>query len=182
MYRMSIKLESIKDLLASRGLNPSHQRMRILDHLMGRMDHPTVNMVHVALAGEMPTLSKATVYNTLNALVETGLLTVLTITPEETRYDVKRGPHHHFLCKWCGSILDVEVRCTYADLAEVDGHVIEDIHGYFKGTCKKCRKGPAGRHESNAIVRKRGTRTVNRTVSRTVNKKKAGQFNSKRGG
>ena len=144
---------------------------------MGRMDHPTVSTVHAALAGEMPTLSKATVYNTLNALVENGLLTALTITPEEIRYEVKRGPHHHFLCKWCGSILDVEVRCTYADLAEVDGHVVEDIHGYFRGTCRKCRKGTTGRHDGASVGAKRGNRTVSKKVRR-----KAGQTNSKRGG
>ncbi len=170
-------MESIKDLLVSRGLNPSHQRMRILEHLMRRMDHPTVNRVHAALAQEMPTLSKATVYNTLNALVESGLLMALTITPEEIRYDVKRGAHHHFLCKVCGSILDVEVKCTYVDLAEVDGHVVEDIHGYFKGTCRNCRKEPGGRPESASVATKHRKKRVNRRVGR-----KATQTNSKRGG
>ena len=86
-------------------------------------------------------LSKATVYNGLNALVDKGLLTALTITSEEARYDFKREPHHHFLCKHCGSILDVKVKCTYADVAEVEGHRVEDIRGYFKGTCKKCLRG-----------------------------------------
>ena len=163
---MIITLESIKDLLVSKGLNPSYQRMRILEHLMGRMDHPNVNMVHVVLAGEMPTLSKATVYNTLNALVEKGLLTALTITPEETRYDIKRDPHHHFLCKACGSIIDVGVRCTYADLSEVDGHEIEDIHGYFKGICKKCLKRPARRQKMGSAVQKCGPGTASRTVKK----------------
>jgi Fur family transcriptional regulator, peroxide stress response regulator len=137
---MNIKIQSPRDALVSKGLNASHQRVRILGHLMERRDHPTVGMVYDALSGEMPSLARATVYNTLNALVEKGLVTALTITPEETRYDFKRESHHHFLCKRCGSILDIEVRCTHADVTEVEGNRVEDIHGYFKGTCKNCLK------------------------------------------
>ncbi|HUJ88741.1 MAG TPA: transcriptional repressor [Syntrophorhabdales bacterium] len=135
---MNIKRESLKDALVSRGLNASYQRVRILGNLIERRDHPTVGMVYDALSGEMPTLARATVYNTLNALVEKGLVTALTIKPEEARYDYKREPHHHFLCKRCGSILDIEVRCAYADVAEVEGHRVEDVHGYFKGICRHC--------------------------------------------
>ena len=124
--------------MVSRGLNPSYQRVRILEHLMERRDHPTVSMVYDALSGEIPTLARATVYNTLNAFVEKGLVTALTIKSEETSYDFKREAHHHFLCRRCGSILDIAVRCRYADVAEVEGHRVEDIHGYFKGTCKNC--------------------------------------------
>jgi len=170
---MSIKYEAPKALLASKGLNASLQRIRILEHLMGRMDHPTVNMVYAALTGEMPTLSKATVYNALNVLVDKGLLTALTITSEEARYDFKREPHHHFFCKHCGSILDVKVKCTYADVAEIEGHRVEDIHGYFKGTCKECLTG-AGYQEDRHSAARVGLRTTGR--------KKARHTNSKRGG
>jgi Fur family peroxide stress response transcriptional regulator len=135
---MNTKRESPKDALVSRGLNPSYQRVRILENLMDRRDHPTVGMVYDTLSSEMPPLARATVYNTLNALAEKGLVKALTIKSEETRYDYKREPHHHFLCKRCGSILDIAVRCTYADVAEVEGNRVEEIHGYFKGTCKNC--------------------------------------------
>ena len=126
--------------MVSRGLNASYQRVRILGHLMERRDHPTVGMVYDALSGEIPTLARATVYNTLNALAEKGLVTALTIKPEETHYDFKRESHHHFLCKQCGLILDIEVGCMYADVTEIEGNRVEDIHGYFKGTCKNCLK------------------------------------------
>ncbi len=124
--------------MVARGVSPSYQRVRILEHLMERRDHPTVGMVYDALSADMPTLARATVYNTLNALEKKGLVVALTIKPEETRYDFKRELHHHFLCKRCGAILDVEVRCGYADVAEVGGHKVEDIHGYFKGICREC--------------------------------------------
>jgi Fe2+ or Zn2+ uptake regulation protein len=159
---LGIKMESAKEILTSRGVNPSHQRIRILEHLMQTRDHPTVTMVYGALSPEIPTLSKATVYNTLNALAEAGLATALTIKPEETRYDFKKEPHHHFLCKQCGTIIDVGVRCGYAEASEVEGHRLEEIHGYFKGTCKECLKrmqgleGRYSRQASNTKGRKGG--------------------------
>jgi Fe2+ or Zn2+ uptake regulation protein len=145
---MNLNRERPMDALVSRGMNPSYQRVRILGHLMQRRDHPTVGMLYETLSREVPTLARATVYNTLNALVESGLVTALTIKSAETHYDFKREPHHHFLCKQCGSILDIDVRCRYADAGEVEGHRVEDIHGYFKGTCKNCL-----RQESNARSR-----------------------------
>ena len=158
---MTLTEESPKDILISRGLNASYQRLRILEHLMARLDHPTVSMVYDVLLKEIPTLARATVYNTLNALVDKGLVTALTIKPDEIRYDYKRESHHHFLCKRCGSILDIQTRCSYAETAEVEGHRIEDVHGYFKGTCKRCLKkeykpgtGPEKRSRQN--ISKRG--------------------------
>lgn len=154
---LDIKMESAKDILTSRGVNPSHQRIRILEHLLESMDHPTVTMVYEALSSEISTLSKATVYNTLNALVDAGLATALTIKAEETRYDVKKDPHHHFLCKNCGTIIDIGVRCGYAEASVVAGHRVEEIHGYFKGTCKECLKrkqGLEGRRYKQALYTK----------------------------
>jgi Fur family transcriptional regulator, peroxide stress response regulator len=156
---MNIKMAPFKEMLVSIGLSASYQRMRILENLTDRTDHPTVNMLYDDLIAEIPTLSRATVYNTLNALVGKGLVMALTITSEETRYDFKRESHHHFLCKRCGSILDIQVCCKYADVGEVEGHRIEDIHGYFKGTCKGCLgKGRNARTRAKELPRQNTSR------------------------
>ncbi len=156
---MSPEKWSARKALSESGLNASYQRMRILENLMARMDHPTAGMVYDALLKEMPSLARATVYNTLNALAEKGLVTALTITPEEVRYDCTREPHHHFLCKHCGSILDIAIRCRYAGTGELLGHRVEDIHGYFKGTCRDCLRSKRGpRPRSNGAPKKKTTR------------------------
>ena len=120
---------------------------------MERSDHPTVSMLYDDLAGDIPSLARATVYNTLNALAGKGLVTPLSITPEETRYDFRRELHHHFLCKVCGKILDIKIHCKYAEVSEIEGHRVEDIHGYFKGTCKECLKKE---HDRRARAKKTG--------------------------
>jgi len=64
----------------------------------------------------------------------------ITITGTETRYDHRDVPHHHLLCKRCGKIIDVDIKCPYVEDKEIDGHRIEERYGYFKGICKECLK------------------------------------------
>jgi len=131
-------MEDLIKILQSKNIHPSHQRIKILEILENNEDHMNVNMIYEELLKEIPTISKTTVYNTLNAFAEKGLVHCLTITPEEMRYDYRLKPHHHLLCKQCGRIIDVDVQCPYADVMEIDGHRIEEIQGYFKGTCREC--------------------------------------------
>ena len=102
--------------------------------------HPTVEMIYEDLIKEIPTISKTTIYNTLNALLEKGMIHAITITGTETRYDHKVSPHHHFLCKRCGKIIDIEICCPNIEKMSEYGHNVEEIHGYIKGTCKTCIK------------------------------------------
>lgn len=135
---MSTHQELLLRTLVSKNIQPSHQRIKILEILANTKNHPNVNMIYDELSREMPTISKTTIYNTLNAFIEKGLISSLTITPEELRYDYDIRPHHHLLCRQCGAIIDIDVQCTYAEKREINGHKIEEIQGYFKGICRNC--------------------------------------------
>jgi len=139
-------MENLIKILQSKNIQPSHQRIKILEVLIKNKDHMNVNMIYDELSKEIPTISKTTVYNTLSTFVEKGLVHCLTITPEEMRYDYETKPHHHLLCKRCGRIIDVNVRCAYAEAMEIEGHSIEEIQGYFKGICKECLSHDSHKH------------------------------------
>ncbi len=129
-----------KEILIGKGLKPTFQRLRILEYLQKHNNHPTVEMIYEYLVKEIPTISKTTIYNTLNALVEKGIVCAITITGTEIRYDFKTFPHHHFLCRRCGKVIDIDIECPYVKKGQIDGHKIEELHGYFKGICKECLK------------------------------------------
>jgi Fur family transcriptional regulator, peroxide stress response regulator len=124
--------------LSQKGIQPSIQRLKILELITDSRDHLDAATIHERLCGEIPTLSKTTVYNTLNTFAEKGLVNPITITGDETRYDHTTDSHHHLYCRVCKSIIDVNVCCDYATTREIAGHSIEEIHGYFKGVCKDC--------------------------------------------
>jgi Fe2+ or Zn2+ uptake regulation protein len=129
-----------KDILLSKGLKPTFQRLKILEYLQGHSNHPTVEMIYEGLVQEIPTISKTTIYNTLNSLLEKGVIRAITITGTEARYGYESFPHHHFLCKRCGKVIDINIQCPYMERKQIDGHQLEELHGYFKGICKECLK------------------------------------------
>ena len=46
--------------------------------------------------------------------------------------------HHHFLCKKCKCIIDIDLECPNLKKILKEGHKVEEVHGYFKGLCKNC--------------------------------------------
>lgn len=130
--------EKYVTLLKENNLKITHQRLEILKYLDEHRDHPTVEQIYSALKAGNPSLSKTTVYNTLEALHKHRIIHALTISPAEQRFDFKKGHHHHFLCRECGTILDLDVACPYLEKVFKGEHKVEEVHGYFKGICKNC--------------------------------------------
>lgn len=137
------KMEKLKYYLKEKGIKPTYQRLRILGYMSENgKNHPNVEMIYEKLQSEIPTISMTTIYNTLNTFFKKGLVCPVTITGTEVRYDFNTYSHHHFLCKKCGRIIDIDVKCPFAERSKssVCGHQIEEVHGYFKGICRDCLK------------------------------------------
>jgi len=112
----------------------------ILKYLDTHRSHPTADEIYTSLKKSIPSLSKTTVYNSLEILKKYGLILALTICGSEHRYDFKHEMHHHFYCRKCGRIIDIDIKCPNIDKTIKQGHKIDEVHGYFKGTCKDCIK------------------------------------------
>lgn len=99
----------VEQLLIKHGVKPTPQRAVIAKYLLSTDSHPTADEVFQAVTGNLPVpLSRATVYNTLNALVEAGVILEVVIEPGKSRYDAKVAHHHHFVDVESGQVLDVE--------------------------------------------------------------------------
>lgn len=133
-----MRLKKSLKILNDGHMRVTSQRLHIVKYLEENRTHPTADDIYLALKKENPSLSKTTVYNSLNILSKHNVVQVLTISPAELRYDSMITPHHHFLCKKCGKIIDLNIKCPYLEKALKDEHKIEEVHGYFKGTCKDC--------------------------------------------
>ena len=127
--------------LKENSIKVTPQRLDVLRYLDENRTHPTVDEIYVDLKSESPSLSKTTVYNTLEMLLKHGIIQSLSITGTESRYDFETGIHHHFLCKKCGNIIDVDIECPVMGTILENGHRVDEVHGYLKGECRECRKG-----------------------------------------
>ena len=68
-------------------IKPSVQRIAVMDYLLKHRTHPSVEEIYSALSGDMPTLSKTTVYNTLKLFAEQGAAQMLTIDEKNVCFD-----------------------------------------------------------------------------------------------
>ena len=97
----------IQALLASHGVQPTAQRVRIAELLFACDQHLTAEQVIQALGKDGTHVSKATVYNTLNLFAARGLLKALCVNPERGLFDSNVEPHHHFHVEDTGELIDV---------------------------------------------------------------------------
>jgi Fur family transcriptional regulator, iron response regulator len=106
--------------LKSAGLRPTRQRQALAQLLVGdgRNRHVTAESLHAA-AQEHP-VSLATVYNTLRAFCDAGLMTEVTVDGTRSYFDTRTDDHPHFYWEEDGRITDAPadaVRITSLPLA-----------------------------------------------------------------
>lgn len=117
------------------------QRLAILSYLNGNKTHPSAEDIYRAVLKEFPTMSFATVYNTLEALKNKGSVQEIKIDAGKRRYDPGSTKHHHLICIKCKTIVDVNKDFKLSiteDLTKgfsILGNSIE-----FYGVCSKCGK------------------------------------------
>jgi Fe2+ or Zn2+ uptake regulation protein len=133
-----MQIENIGDFLKSNNIKPSYQRIKIYEYLMGTTEHPTVDTIYRALLPEIPTLSKTTVYNTLNLFVDNNITLLITIEENEARYDADISTHGHFKCDNCGNVLDFRTDLSDLVITQLEGCSVTEKHVYFRGICGVC--------------------------------------------
>jgi len=134
-----MNIKEVHQYLESNGINPSVQRAAIMQYMLTCYDHPTVEKIYGDLIPVMPTLSKATVYNTLKLFVDKKAVNAIFIDERNARYDAHTHVHAHFRCKCCSEIYDIPLEKN--DLPPFRGGTkfsLSDTQVYYFGTCNKC--------------------------------------------
>ena len=124
------------------GFKLTPQRIAILDYLEGNKNHPSAEDIYKAVSEKFPTMSYATVYNTMDALTEKKSVIELNIDTHKKRFDPDVRPHNHLICTKCRQVIDVfekyslEVSEDQRQGFEITSNQIE-----FYGICSKCKNG-----------------------------------------
>jgi Fe2+/Zn2+ uptake regulation proteins len=129
---------NVADFLRQRGIQPSHQRIRIYESLAAVKTHPAADTIYRELTAEMPTLSRTTVFSTLDLFARKGVAQRLAISGTELRYDADLSRHVHFHCRSCGSVLDLMEAAAPPQPTAPDGFVVESSQFYAEGLCPRC--------------------------------------------
>ena len=134
-------MNTAKQQLVNHGVHPSVQRIAIMKYLMEHRTHPTGDTIYTDLLPTLPTLSRTTVYNTLELFCEKNAAKSLTIDRRNIRYDGCVEPHAHFMCRCCGRVFDLEINeHLRAHLYDCDSFSVEKVELNFTGLCAECHE------------------------------------------
>ena len=144
--------ERVEKMLAgvrAAGLKLTPQRMAIVKELAADETHPTAQEIFERLRPGLPTMSFATVYNTLGALSQARLCAAMSLSPGSGRFDPNMTPHHHVVCDVCGAVRDVPSGSALSDglhespaaraVSQVaPGFDVRSVERIYRGVCASC--------------------------------------------
>jgi Fe2+ or Zn2+ uptake regulation protein len=132
----------LRQALEETGHRYTEQRAAVYRFLSGTTSHPNADEVFQSVRGVVPGISLATVYKSLETLVNCGLAAKLTYSDGSARYDARMDPHHHARCISCGSVMDVSGHMDEEDLLRLarplDGFSVLGYRLELTGFCSSC--------------------------------------------
>ena len=143
-------MDNIIDRLKKKGVVLTPQRLAVAKFLDGNFTYPSVDEIYTKLKKIYPTISLATIYNSLEALKAAGEIQELTIRRDKVCFDPDPRPHHHFYCNNCERVLDINICCSTLEKGYVFGNKIEEVQAYFYGTCKDCLEKAENKRKGGA--------------------------------
>lgn len=137
MQKLCLSPTEIEDRLRSAGVQPTLQRMAICKFVLCEADHPTAEDVKDWADKNLGKISQATVYNTLNTMVDAGILKEFKFHhSEKVVYDCNTHDHFHFVDEKSGKIYDIDPEDVKLSLSIPKKFKIKDIKLVFKGEVK----------------------------------------------
>jgi Fur family transcriptional regulator, peroxide stress response regulator len=145
MTTVDLKLSQILARLEGAGKRVTQQRAAVCEALLAHSGHPTIAEIWQRVHATHPSISQATVYNTIAVLEEQRLIQKLDIMGDEhAHYDLNVAPHVNAVCTRCRRITDVYTDTLEALLGLVaarSGYTIDPQEGMLVyGLCTECRR------------------------------------------
>ncbi len=130
--------------LRSSGIHPTQQRLRVFQTLTESKGHLSAEEIHALVRSKAPRIGLATIYRTLHALKEKGLVEEHRFNDEFSRYEATPAKHHdHLICLECGKVVEFgqPVIEQLQESAARENHFTIVSHRLeIYGICESCQK------------------------------------------
>lgn len=127
--------------LREKGLKVTPQRLAVCRFVLSSKEHPTVEQACAVVRQEYPTISLATVYQTLHLLARIGLLHEMGSGDGSSRYDPNISPHLNVVCTNCGKIEDYESKTVREFVSQITDELKRTLIGQnlaIYAPCSRC--------------------------------------------
>lgn len=109
------------------------KQKQLICEAISKLDHPRAEDIYNYVKELDPKIGKATVYRNLQLMLDEESLRKIELDNVAVRYDCIMKNHHHFKCRICQKLYDLEE----GDEKEIANHLIEEV--IYKGLCHNCR-------------------------------------------
>ncbi|HVN14300.1 MAG TPA: Fur family transcriptional regulator [Anaerolineales bacterium] len=126
----------------ARGFRMTPQRMTILHVLRHAGGHLSPAQVYELSRKDLPGLTEATVYRTLEFLTEQGFVLAAHMGGGKIVYELANANHHHLICRNCGRSVAIEhapLGSLYRQLEASTGYKLDSTHVTLFGLCPDCQ-------------------------------------------
>lgn len=136
-------LKKFEQFLVKKQLRKTPERFAILRHILSFQSHFTVDELMNEMEADVFHVSRATLYNTVQLLVEAQLLRRHVFDGIQVQYE-KAGasPHSHLICTSCGKLKEVRDTnfITFMNTRKFTAFTPDYYSLYVYGTCSTCAR------------------------------------------
>jgi len=136
-------LDTYEDLLRAHGLSVTAQRLALLQTISD-YPHITADQATEVARKQLGSISRQSVYDTLNTLVEKGLARRIQPIDSPALFEDRVGDnHHHLVCRSCGVVVDVDCAVGLRPCLEAshdNNFIIDEADVTYWGECPKCQQ------------------------------------------
>lgn len=143
---MGARNRELKRVLREHELKATSQRISLLKLLDRTEKHFDAEEIYMELTKRQNSVSRATVYRSLDILVEQGLVSKLDFGDGRMRYERSQGEedhHDHLICEYCGKVIEffnLELEAQQLAICEEHDFTPTTHTMYIFGTCSDCQK------------------------------------------
>jgi Fur family peroxide stress response transcriptional regulator len=127
-------------LLKNNNLKATPQRLSIVEELYNQ-GHMNIDQLYKSLLIKFPSISLATIYKNVNAMIEICFLSEVKLPNKKSVYELTKQEHSHVVCSKCGDVIDITLDlsqlCNQAK--EKSDYTLKHSSIIFDGICPKCK-------------------------------------------
>jgi Fe2+ or Zn2+ uptake regulation protein len=133
-------MEKYIELLKNNQIKVTPQRLAIIS-LMDQYGHISVRDIFEKIKTNFPSLSLATVYKNINAMLESDFIKELKIVGQDSKYELIKEAHSHMICKKCGKVEDIQLETDslVSSAAKKSHYNINESVVQLFGVCPDCQ-------------------------------------------
>ena len=128
------------NLLKDYNLKVTPQRVAIVEELYIN-GHMNIDDLYKKLLEKFPSISLATIYKNINAMIEKVFLSEVKIPNAKSVFELVKSEHAHLVCSSCGDIEDITLNTTsvLSEAATLSQFTIESTNVVLSGICPTCK-------------------------------------------